>query len=447
MNLTRCIAEYAISYRTKPLDTEIRKLAKQHLLDTFACILCGTKEETADLILKYLKRYQTEGGISIWGSDTLRIRSEKAAFYYGVCAHDCDYDNLSKNLNGHPGAGILPVVMALCGECNTDGETVLRAFIAGTEVDAAIGRGFLQSDLHPGWMQTSVLGIFGAVAAGGVLLGIDAETLEHAFGMAAGEASGVKINFGSAAKDITVGHMCEKAVFCLKMAQLGLKSSQDTLGSNRGFFKTLCKTCQMDEIVDWMKSGNSDFTTPGIILKPYPSCRGVHNGIDGMLSIIERHSFHSSEVQTVECLVQDTVLTADRYPIPQTPEQGKFSLAYCLALCACKHKVAVDNFSKTAVIEPEISTFMKKVTVTEDNSFHNAKNGIELRVTLHNGETYFYRGAYAKGDPNHPLDDKEHEGKLYDCFLRVTKKSEADEYIRIFRNLEVVKNVKDLWVK
>lgn len=447
MNLTRRIAEYAISYRTKPLDSEIRRLAKQHILDTFACILCGTKEETATLVLNYLKEYQTPDGVPVWGTGALRVGAEKTAFYYGVCAHDCDYDNLSKNMNGHPGAGILPVIMSLCGECKADGETVLRAFIAGTEVDAAIGRGFLQTDLHPGWMQTSVLGIFGAVAAGGVLMGMDVETLEQSFGIAAAEASGVKISFGSPAKDITVGHMCEKAIFCLKMAKLGLRSSHDTLGSDSGFFKTLCKSCRLDEINEWIKSGNSDFTAPGIILKPYPSCRGVHNGIDGMLSIIKEHPVHPSEVLSVDCLVQDTVMTADRYPVPRTPEQGKFSLAYCLALCACKHKVSVDDFSNTAVIGSELSDFMKKVTVTEDDSFHNAKSGIELRVILKSGETYSYRGTYAKGDPNHPLNDKEHEGKLYDCFLRVVEKTEADEYIRIFRELETVKNAKDLWGK
>lgn len=445
MDLTRRIAQYAAGFREKPIDSQVYRLASQHFLDTFACVLCGSEEKTATVALSYLEKNRQTAGVKIRGTKDLLVRPEDAAYYYGICAHDCDYDDLSKNLSGHPGAGILPVVMALSGEKQVSGELALRAFLAGIEVDAAIGRAFLKSGLHPGWMQTTVLGIFGAVAAGGVLIGMEPEVLTQALGIAAGEASGVKVNFGSAAKDIAVGHMCGKAVFSLEMARLGLRASGDALGGPEGFFKTLCPDCQTQEIIAWMESGCSDLTSPGIILKPYPSCRGVHNGIDGMLALVREYGFGPEEVERVLCLVQDTVIHSNRYPVPKTREQGKFSLAYCLALCACHGRIAVEDFAADKEIEPELFQFMEKVSVEVDESFRDAKSGIEVQVTLKSGKTYSYRGAYAKGDPNHPLGEKEHEEKLYDCFLRSLSREQAEACIHRFRELEKVLDAENLW--
>ena len=64
-------------------------------------------------VLSYLEEKECRHGIGLLGAQNIRVSAEDAALYYGICAHVCDYDDLSKNFGGHPGAVILPVILAL----------------------------------------------------------------------------------------------------------------------------------------------------------------------------------------------------------------------------------------------------------------------------------------------------------------------------------------------
>lgn len=354
MNLTTLLAEWIIEFKSKALEPEYREIACRHMTDTLACIICGMKEKTPETMFSYLVKKKDVQGIPVLGIPGVKVAEEDAALYYGICAHVCDFDNLSKNFNGHPGTVILPVVLALGTRKRAAGEGLIRAYIAGTETAAAIGKAFSGTKMKAGWNPTTVLGIFGAVAAGAILMDLNVEECKEALGIAVGEASGLKVNYGSAAKDLAVGRTSSKAIFSLKMAKMGLYAADDPLGQDEGLFHILADDFDNIGFEKMLAEWTSDFFCPGIIMKPYPSCRGVHNGIDGALAIARTNQIQPENIEKVVCRVQSTVFESNRYPIPKDGVEGKFSLPYCVALALINRKVTPEDFTEDSAITERI---------------------------------------------------------------------------------------------
>ena len=106
---------------------------------------------------------------SILSADFARLGEETraldAAFANGISANVLDYDDCTENLGGHPSAPILPALLALAEERRASGRDVLTAYVAGFELETALGRGVNFHHYEKGWHPTATLGVFGAAAA------------------------------------------------------------------------------------------------------------------------------------------------------------------------------------------------------------------------------------------------------------------------------------------
>src|SRR4029079_12242998 len=85
------------------------------------------------------------------------------------------------------------------------GRDVLAAYVAGFEVETALGRGVNFPHYEKGWHANATLGGFGAAAACARLIGLDAERTARALALCASLACGVKSNLGSMGKPMHVG--------------------------------------------------------------------------------------------------------------------------------------------------------------------------------------------------------------------------------------------------
>ena len=91
----------------------------------------------------------------------------------------------------HPGAAVLPAVLALGEPRDIDGETCLAALAAGYEVMARVSLAANPSSSRMrGWHLTGTCGTFGAAAAASVILGLDAPTTASALGLAGTQSAG-----------------------------------------------------------------------------------------------------------------------------------------------------------------------------------------------------------------------------------------------------------------
>lgn len=418
MTLSEKMAAYVMEYKIDKVDCA-RQAAECNFLDAVGCIIAGTVTGQFELAREYAAKYSSIKESLIWGWEGM-TEAGHAALAHAVAAHACDYDDMCVYLNGHPSAVIVPVVLALGDRLDKVAREVLEAYMTGVEIASAFGRMFNESNYSKAWNQTTTLGIVGAVAAAGKMMELSPAEMTHAFGIGFGESSGNKANFGTMTKDLTVGMTALKAIKCAEFAKMGFTSNQSVIEGSNGFFQTIGNAVSSRPLLDFLEGGESVFLNPGLVIKPYPTCRGNHNVMDILLKLLREHSLKPDDIQEVSCKVQSTVMDTERYPHPQTGAEGKFSIAYCAALCILNGRLDILDFQKKDISDSAVLEQMAKVRVTLDPAIQKARFGADVTIKTRAGDSFQLAGCFAKGDPLNPMSREEVKHKFtYNAALKM----------------------------
>ena len=96
-----------------------------------------------------------------------------------------------------------------------------------------------------GWHATGTVGTFAAAAAAGRLLGLGPDAMEHALGLAATRAAGLKASFGTMAKPLHAGRAAAGGVLAALLAEQGFTAGVGAIEGHQGFAAT--QTTDFDE--------------------------------------------------------------------------------------------------------------------------------------------------------------------------------------------------------
>ena len=119
----------------------------------------------------------------------IRLPAPQAALLNASMGHALDFDDtLDTGGSIHPGVSVLGAVLAACDSLEgVTGRDVLVAVALGLDVSCRIA---LASTLDRGWHRTAAMGVFGATAAAGKLIGLTPGQTLAAFGIAYSHAAG-----------------------------------------------------------------------------------------------------------------------------------------------------------------------------------------------------------------------------------------------------------------
>src|SRR5215813_4938375 len=111
-SLVKSIAEFVHGTRFGDLPDTIRRVARQHFLDTIGCCVVAARLETSRSLASYLV---SEGGVGQATGISVRQRlpAPQAAFINGLLARSLEFDDMAMP-DLHPSGSIVPVVLALC---------------------------------------------------------------------------------------------------------------------------------------------------------------------------------------------------------------------------------------------------------------------------------------------------------------------------------------------
>jgi 2-methylcitrate dehydratase PrpD len=377
-----------------------------------------------------------------------RASSPDAALANGTMAHALDYDDVTKSMSGHPSVPLVPAVFALGEELSVSGEKVLEAYIVGFEVEAKVGRAVNPSHYEKGWHATSTLGVLGAAAAGAKLLGLSTEKTRMALGIAASQASGVRLNFGSMTKPFHAGNAARGGVMAAMLAGRGFTADREVLEKPLGFCHVFAESGASSPEKAVENLGDPfEVVSPGVGLKPYPSCRCTHSALDAMIKLVAEKGISPDEVEKVECgvnAITPQVLIHDR---PRTALEGKFSMQFCLAVALREGRAGLAQFTDEKVQEDATQELIQKVNMFVHPEFEGPGLGnLPAIVTVHlkNGESVSQRMDSPKGDPDAPLIESEVTEKYRDCAGYVLPPEKVERSLEMLAGLEKLKNVRAL---
>src|SRR4051812_40839482 len=188
------LSEYIAGALARPLPDAAVEKARHHILDTLAAMVSGTELKPGQLAIGYA---QAQGGApeaSIVGT-RLRTSAVNAALANGMLAHADETDDSHAPSRTHPGCAVVPAALAVAERTHASGEQFLRAVALGYELCARVHFALGADAFAAASRSThSFGGVFGAGAAAGALLGLDAAGVRHLFSYCAQQASGVGCN-------------------------------------------------------------------------------------------------------------------------------------------------------------------------------------------------------------------------------------------------------------
>jgi 2-methylcitrate dehydratase PrpD len=411
--------------------------ARRSILNFFATALGSARDPVVMAACRTLAPFSGPATATVIGHAE-PLDALCASFLNAISANLLDFDDTHPETIIHPAAPVAAPVLALAETRELSGRDVLTAFVLGVDVECRIGNAVSPRHYVRGWHITSTCGIFGAAAASAKLLGLPAEGIANAIGIAASQSAGNVENLPSAAKNVSVGNAARNGLFAALLAQQGYEAAPRAIEGPLGWARTMGDEPDLARLFDGLgKSWEIAKNT----YKPYPAGIVFHAVIDACLLLRERISRRVDGVESV--IVQGSALLLARGDRPVNNERdARVSIHHCVACGLLLGRAGVAEFAPEAVIRPDIAQMRQKVRAELDGGMPDGA----ARVTLHlsSGEVLTETVISPRGSLAAPLSDRDIEAKLRESVRVGGSDWNADQVIESVWRLETIENVADV---
>lgn len=320
--VTAELATRAQRLRSADAPPAVAEIVRQCVLDYLGVTIAGQ----ADPALAPLREELVEEGSApqaqVYGR-ALRLSKAGAALLNGTASHVLDYDDVNFAIMGHPTVPILPAALALGEAMDASGAALMDAFLAGYEIENAIGLLVAPGHYGIGFHATATLGSFGAAVACARLLGASDLQMRHALGIAATQAAGLKSMFGTACKPLHAGLAARSGLLAASLAYRGFDSRPDALECAQGFAATHSANFEPAKALAPPAGG---FHVLHNLFKYHASCYETHATIEAARRLRETHALTAEAIARVEVTVNPYCDRICNIASPTTGLEAKFSL-------------------------------------------------------------------------------------------------------------------------
>jgi len=441
---TEKIARFICQTAYEQIPNQAVELAKRCILDCLGCALAGGEEPGSKIIVECVKEEGGKEEAGVIGAG-FKAPAHQAAWANGAMAHALDYDDADMSITSHPTSVLLPVVLALGEKLHLSGREALVAYLVGFEIEAKVGLACGIHHYELGWHNTATLGSIAAAAASAKLMKLSEEETRMALGIAASLAGGLRQNFGTMTKPLHAGNAARNGVVSGLLAKKGFSADKNILEAPFGFGKVLGGGADFDE--EKMSQGlGSPFqiVSPGIDLKPYPSCRCTHWAIDAALDLRENYHITPTDIAEIECRTSSMVPKICIHSRPRNALEGKFSIEFCIAVALLDGEASLRQFTDERVADSKAQQLIPKTKYVHPPEFEEKVDTGEIVIKLQNGEIYSKKVDAAKGSPQNRLSWDELCRKYRDCAHEILPAKDTEHCLELVSNLESLENVTKL---
>ncbi|MBZ9605481.1 MmgE/PrpD family protein [Phyllobacterium chamaecytisi] len=271
--LTYAFAE-AIVTSDPTRDIPAMNAARTAIIDFLACAIAGAGDRATGILAQAVGVEQPGEAILIGTSR--RTDLLVAAVINAYAGHVLDYDDVHASVRGHPTTVIIPALLALAAERNFSAEQLIASYVVGLEAMARLGLSIGAKHYEKGFHATATLGPVGVAAAIAHLTRSPVDQTAVALGLAATQASGLRLQFGHDAKPYHAGMAARSGLLAARLADAGFGGAPDFLDNPVGFHSAYAfGAANLAALCDnW--GAPWQIVTPGLTLKAYPCCTASH---------------------------------------------------------------------------------------------------------------------------------------------------------------------------
>ena len=419
MSITQTLSHFAASLAADDLPPAVVARARLLTLDLIGIAVRARRdvESTPALMEAVAALGFDHGNCHVFGDDEA-YGAAGAALINAALGHSLDFDDTHAQAVVHPGAPVIPAAIAAGELTGASGATVLAAIVAGYEVVLRLALA-LPAGAHydRGFHPTATCGAFGAAAAAGRVFGLDGPGIASALGIALSQTAG-SLQFlanGAWTKRFQVGWASMAGLTAARLAQAGFKGAADAVDGKHGFLRSYAPAPVPERAV---RDLGTKWELMATGVKPYPSCRWGHAGIDAALALRQELQLQPHEIEGATLGLSRAGLLmvgepAERKADPRNIVDGQFSGPFVVASALATGQMNWDSYN--LLHEGEIRRLMPLIACVHDEDIEaEFPDNMSARITIRaRGEERSHKVVVPKGEPSNFPDEAELVAKYH----------------------------------
>jgi 2-methylcitrate dehydratase PrpD len=436
----RQLIAHAINFirdtRWVQLPQAVQHQARRCLLDALGALIAGAVTPAARLVADMAcSQFRGDDATILFHGS--RVSAAGAALANGFSGNALDVDDGYRLVKGHPGACVLPVVLAaaeMASSCS--GKDLLTALLIGYEIGIRCGR--IRHATYSTYHSSGSWGAIAGAAAAGRLLNLDAEALWHAMGAAEYHAPIAPMMKGietpSMGKD-SIGWGAMVAMLSVLMARNGFT----------GITPLFADTPDPD----WITGLGRDWQINQLYFKPYTACRWAQPAVDGARYLQRQFNLKTEDIRSIRIRTFAAACALHTRP-PANTEEAQYNIAFPVAAALVDGEVGPRQVLPPRIFDPIILNLLARVSTEIDEEIEAAfpdKTFAEVIVETEDGRRLSSGRVQPRWEPPHTLPtDSELENKFRWLVSPVIGDTAAGKLMALVWHLEDLEQISDLIV-
>ena len=434
--LAESLARFIHTLEPAAIPDAIRDKARLHLLDSIGIALAASTQDYARKAFAGLGTLEKGESIVIGMPGRLTLRD--SALMNGMLVHGLEFDDTSVEGRIHPSAFAVPCALAAGAFTHASGAALLAAYIGGVECAIRLGAAARGGFSPAGFNAMSVVGAFGSALIAGKLLGLDAQAITNAQGIAYSAAAGNREFSASAAwtKRFEAGWPAASGITAAALAGQGFIGPRTAYEGKYGVFNTYLNEPAAPGALEPVTRGLGDeWKFADTLVKLRPSCFFNHPAINSTLALVTEHRIAASDIRRIRVLLPraaiDTVCEPREAKLaPQDIAAAQFSVYFSVACAVVRKQFTLDEMNEATLTDPLIRALAARVEYAVDaqSTFPlHYSGGVE--ITTIDGRTLSAREDANAGSRDRPLAAGAIEKKFRENAQRVLPKARVEEIL------------------
>lgn len=452
MDATFLFAKNFVKTRYEDLPPEVVEVTKKQVLDLLGVGIRGFSMAGAKELRELILDWGGKEEATIMGT-TKKVPAPNAAHVNATMVHSLDYDDVHEAGVMHPGVIAVPTSLAVAEvKGGLTGKEFITAVALGTDIMCRFGMSSTpgRSPIEVGWHQTSLFGFMGSAAVAGRTMGLSEEQIINAMGIAYAQASGngQAVKDGALTKRLGPGFSVRGGLISALLAEKGITGAHNCIDADWGLYKLYWRGDY--DPVGLVADLGKRFESTNVSIKPYPCCRGIHPAIDAALQLMKEHAVTAGNVEKIRIFVTDAHYKLLSTPLeqklqPRSPVDAQFSIPWGIATAIVKGRATLDDYTDTAVKNPEVLALTARMHVEVDNGLQRADKiePTRVEITMKSGETHSAVVEHPLGSPERPMSFDDCAVKFRDCAKGIGS-ARMDKVIELVGRLDSLENVTDI---
>ncbi|MEX0893277.1 MAG: MmgE/PrpD family protein [Gemmatimonadota bacterium] len=414
--ITLTLARWAAGLRYEDVDAAALHQAKRFLLDSLGCALGGYRQEDVRMALDVLREVAGQGPATLIGNGH-HMDVVSAALANALMIRVMDYNDIYWQQDPSHPSDIIPAALATAERQRLGGRDLLLGIVLGHEVEMRLCEAAFPGIRERGWHHAT-LTAFAAPVVAGRMLGLDAERIQHAMGIAGschatlGAVTAGKLTMMKNAVDPMA---TQAGVLAALLAERGYTGPEHVLDGKEGLVHALGPSWHLEVLTEGL---GASWRIERCGMKAFPTEALTHAPISAVLALVREHNLAPGDVARIHirslARAADILADPSKYD-PRSKETADHSLPYVIAAALVDRQVTPRQFERERIMDPEIRAQLAKVEVTADpeiEALFPALQRVKVAIETVDGRVLETSLDYPRGDPRNPLSDAEVEEKF-----------------------------------